>query len=145
MLKFIATPFLLVSLALVSPVWAKCPPTEAMFSGTHHKANPPERRNVSHGMRVHGKIRSATDCAAIANAKIEYWQAGSDGYYTDRLRAWFIADKDGSYQYETEWPGAPIAHIHYIISADGYQPVTTQWIGDEPVVEVEINFVLNPQ
>lgn len=100
---------------------------------------------------------------AIAGAELDIWQTSPDGFYDVQqpdeqpamnLRGRFRTDKDGvfhfrsikpcSYPIPTDGPVGKLltgmgrhpyrpAHIHFIISADGYEPVTTHLFveGDE--------------
>lgn len=90
----------------------------------------------------------------IAGALLDVWQADSSGHYDSQypdashlhMRGKFHSDKDGRYAVRTTFPVAyPIptdgpvgqlllatgrhawrpAHIHFLVSAEGYQPVTT--------------------
>ena len=80
----------------------------------------------------------------LANARIEHWQAGEDGVYVDRLRAFPKAGKDGSYRFETEWPNMPLPHVHFRVFAPGYKPLVAVWPGDECRKEAEFDLVLEP-
>jgi protocatechuate 3,4-dioxygenase beta subunit len=81
----------------------------------------------------------------LAGAKIEIWQADSDGVYhleangdmskyslSDiALRGYVLADANGAYEFTTIYPGhyqGRTRHIHVRASADGYGGVTTQII-----------------
>ncbi len=91
----------------------------------------------------------------IANAMLDVWQANEDGYYDvqqrgiqpdNNLRGIFHADMEGRFHFRSAYPRHyPIpddgtvgkllkaldrqpnrpAHIHFIVSAQGYKPVTT--------------------
>ncbi len=92
--------------------------------------------------------------APIENALLDVWQADSEGLYDSQLpaldelhmRGKFRSDRDGRYLVRTVRPVAyeipsdgtvggmlsatnrhawRPAHIHFVVSADGYQPVTT--------------------
>ena len=119
-----------------------CEPTPHRTTGTHYKPVTEQKVNVSKGVIVRGRILAAPDCQPIANAKVAHWQGGEQGQYTDALRAFMYADEQGYFQFETEWPNMPIPHIHFIITADGYQKLETQWIGDERQTEIEFDMVL---
>ena len=97
-------------------------------------------------MDLHGR--------AIAGAELDVWQAATDGLYDLQdsslnemnMRGKFRADKDGRYLVKTTRPVAyqipadgPVgemlkatnrhpwrpAHVHFLVSAPGYSPVTT--------------------
>jgi hydroxyquinol 1,2-dioxygenase len=95
-----------------------------------------------------------TSGAPIAGALLDTWQANSEGFYDSQLsthdtlqmRGKYRTDKDGrflihttrpvAYQIPTDGPvgrmlkatnrhGWRPAHVHFVVSADGYEPVTT--------------------
>ena len=123
----------------------ECTPTPHRTTGTHYKPVTEQRGDVSTGVRVRGRILAAPDCAPVANARVAHWQAGEDGRYADRLRAYLYSAADGSYAFETEWPALSPPHIHFIITADGYEVLETQWIGDERTDRIEFDMVLRKQ
>ena len=90
----------------------------------------------------------------IANALLDCWQANSEGFYDSQLdtretlqmRGKYRSDKDGNFVIRTNRPVAyqiptdgPVgkmlqatnrhgwrpAHVHFVVSAEGYEPVTT--------------------
>lgn len=112
---------------------------------------PSDRRGVP--TFVSGRVRGL-DGTPIANALLDVWQADSEGLYdsqipaldTLHMRGKFRSDREGRYLVRTVRPVAyqipadgPVgemlratnrhawrpAHIHFVVSADGYQPVTT--------------------
>jgi hydroxyquinol 1,2-dioxygenase len=116
-----------------------------------------------------GRVQDARG-KPIANALIDVWQAGSDGLYdiqTDQpqemdLRARFRTDKDGRYHFRTALPigyGVPMdgpvgkmltcgarhgkrpAHIHFLLSAPGYQELATAlYIAGDPHIDSDAVF-----
>lgn len=133
-------------LLLSSPVFAKnCPPTTTMSSGTHYKQITQKRVNIGKGLLVSGIILSAADCKPVVNAKIAHWQANDKGFYEDRLRAYLYSNKNGHYQFQTEWPAAIIPHLHFRVSVKGYRTLSTQWIGDKKTGRIRFNIVLLPK
>ncbi|HEY5208096.1 MAG TPA: dioxygenase [Stellaceae bacterium] len=90
----------------------------------------------------------------IAHALIDVWQAGEDGLYSNQdpnkpkfeLRGKFRSDRDGTYHFKSVLPkgyqiptDGPVgalmratnrpawrpAHLHFMVSAEGYKPLTT--------------------
>lgn len=90
----------------------------------------------------------------ISNALLDVWQAGEDGLYSNQdpnkpkyeLRGKFRSDRDGTYHFKSVLPkgyqiptdgpvgdlmratGRPCwrpAHLHFMVSAEGYKPLTT--------------------
>jgi protocatechuate 3,4-dioxygenase beta subunit len=90
-------------------------------------------------LAVTGRVTGLPNCAALAGARVEVWQADAQGDYTQvggarddprcLLRASVIADAAGQYRYATilpgEYPGRP-RHIHYRVSHPGYAALVTQ-------------------
>jgi catechol 1,2-dioxygenase len=107
----------------------------------------------------------------IAGASIDVWQANDDGYYDvqqpgiqpeSNLRGMFHADGDGSYWFRSVVPryypipdDGPVgqllkatgrhpyrpAHLHFIVEAPGYRPVTTHvFVADSPYLDSDAVF-----
>ena len=121
----------------------KCEPTPHRSTGTHYKPVTEEKVNISKGVIVRGQILAASDCTPVANAKIAHWQGGEEGRYRDYLYAYMFSDENGKYEFETEWPNMPTPHIHFIVTADGYNELETQWIGSERQKEINFDMVLS--
>ena len=93
----------------------------------------------SQKLTVSGRVLGTPDCAPLAGALVEVWQADSRGGYTQvgagqddagcLLRASLKTDAEGRYLFRTvlpgEYPGRP-RHIHYRVSAKGYATLVTQ-------------------
>lgn len=110
---------------------------------------------------VAGRV-TAPDGTPIEGAVLDVWQSAPHGLYENQdpnqpdmnMRGRFRTDASGAYLFKTKKPGSyPIphegpvgrtldalgrhpfrpAHIHFIITADGYEPLTTQVFvdGDE--------------
>ena len=107
---------------------------------------------------VQGKVMDP-DGNPIAGAKLDVWQTAANGYYDvqdqsmpeNNMRGIFTTDAEGSYTFVTEKPlsysiptdgpvgdllrtssrhGMRPAHIHFIVSADGYESLTTHVFSD---------------
>ena len=124
---------------------ADCTPTRSMSSGTHFKPVTQQQVDIGKGFKVQGRVLSATDCTPIAGARVAHWQAGKNGRYQDRLRAYLFSDNNGRYAFETEWPAAMVPHLHFRVSAAGYKEISTQWIGDDRVDNITFDIVLQPE
>ena len=132
-----------VLLLLILPeAMGRCLPTLHRTTGTHYKPVTIEKTDISKGVMVTGQVLAAPDCSPVANAKVAHWQAGENGRYVDRLRAYLFTDADGRYRFETEWPNLFSPHIHFIVTADGYRRLETQWVGDERRNAIEFDMVL---
>ena len=126
---------------------------------------------------VHGRVSDA-DGKPIAGAKLDVWQANDDGFYDVQhkgvqpdmnLRGVFTSDAQGRYYFRSAYPRwYPIpydgsvgdmlraldrnpnrpAHLHFIVSAPGYESVTTHiftpdcpWLKDDAVFGVKESLI----
>lgn len=107
---------------------------------------------------VQGKVTDP-DGNPIAGARLDVWQTAANGFYDvqdssmteDNMRGIFTTDAAGNYAFVTEKPlsysiptdgpvgdllrasnrhGMRPAHIHFIVSADGYESLTTHVFSD---------------
>jgi len=119
-----------------------CTPTPHRTTGTHYAPVTIQKINVSQGVTVRGRILAAPGCTPVANAKIAHWQADENGQYVDRLRAYLFSNSDGGYEFETEWPNLSPPHIHFIVTAEGYEVLETQWRGWQKTNLIEFILIL---
>ena len=112
----------------------------------------------------------APDGSPIPNAELDVWQSDSEGFYDlqmedmqgSALRGVFHTDEAGNYMFRTVKPSfypipsdGPVgqmliamgrhpyrpAHIHFMISAEGYQPVTTElFVSGDPYLDSDTVF-----
>lgn len=130
-------------LTLSAPGYANdCFPTSHRTTGTHYEPVTVHKTDISKGMMVRGRVLTAPDCTPVAQAKVAHWQAGEDGRYRDRLRAYLFTDAQGRFQFETEWPKLVPPHIHFIVTVEGYDTLETQWIGNARQSAIEFTMVL---
>ncbi|PQK10799.1 hypothetical protein BB8028_0002g11180 [Beauveria bassiana] len=141
------------------------PATSSAILGPFWRADAPIRENGStitfdtpsdgQVTFMHGQITDADTGKPLANAKVDVWQASTNGLYEQQddkqvdhnLRGVFITDAEGKYSFyclrPTPYP-VPMdgpagnllklldrhqyrpAHIHLIVTVDGYKPLTTQ-------------------
>lgn len=125
--------------------------------------------NEGERIAVYGQVR-ATDGSAVAGAKLEVWQNGPNGLYTvqdpeqpeHNLRGTLRADAEGRYSFATVKPiayqvpddgaGGELvraggrhcwrpAHIHVMVSADGYKRHISQIFNvDDPYIDEDSVF-----
>lgn len=126
-----------------NPPATGCAPTPQRAQGTHYEPVTKQAIDVSRGLLVRGRVLAAPDCAPVANAKVAHWQAGLDGEYRYDLRAFLYTDHEGRYDFETEWPNLSPPHIHFMVEAEGYRTLVTQWVGDDRRTLVEFDIVLS--
>jgi protocatechuate 3,4-dioxygenase beta subunit len=79
----------------------------------------------------------------LPDAKVEVWQTDHFGHYDNtgyRFRATLQSDSKGGYQAESVMPGhypqRVCQHVHYLVTAPGHKPLTTQlYFGTDPVFD----------
>ena len=135
-----------LSLTMIPPYTfsGSCKPTEQMSMGTHHKPITQQKVDIGQGLHIKGIVLSAKDCSPVGNARVEHWQTNSDCQYVDELRAWLLSDANGKFEFETEWPGAPIPHIHFVVHAKGHKKLATQWVGSKIIENIDMELILDP-
>lgn len=127
-----------------------CEPTTSDILGPFFSEGAPETSSIIpedyDGVRLFlsGKL-SSTDCEAISNAVIDFWQADENGDYDNvgfNFRGKIITDENGNYNLETIIPGKYLngsqyrpSHIHLKVLAEGYDELVTQiyFQGDESI------------
>lgn len=133
---------LIVLLLPAATFAADCLPTQHRTTGTHYKPVTEHKTDVSSGLIVSGRILEAYTCQPISHARVAHWQADKNGIYVDHLRAYLLSNTKGEYQFKTEWPALSVPHIHFIVSAEGYETIETQWRGDQPVDIIQFDIIL---
>jgi hydroxyquinol 1,2-dioxygenase len=119
---------------------------------------------------VTGRV-TGPDAEPLGGASVDVWQASEDGFYDvqqpgiqpeSNLRGLFTATADGTFWFRTVVPryypipdDGPVggllratgrhpyrpAHIHFIVAADGYQPVTTHlFVAGTPYLDSDAVF-----
>ncbi|KXF50259.1 6-chlorohydroxyquinol-1,2-dioxygenase [Rhodococcus sp. SC4] len=119
---------------------------------------------------VTGRV-TGQDGKPVADATVDVWQANADGFYDVQqpdiqphrnLRGLFRTDADGRFWFRTIVPryypipdDGPVgtllertgrhpnrpAHMHFIVAAEGYQPVTTHlFVDDSPYIDSDVVF-----
>ena len=102
---------------------------------------------------VSGKVFDSQG-SLLSGAQIEIWQANHQGLYDldgYAYRTTLVADGEGKYDFASvipgHYPGRVCQHIHYLVSAPGHKPLTTQlYFATDPVFEgdPEHNFTRDP-
>ncbi|MBC8071874.1 MAG: hypothetical protein IAG13_26340, partial [Deltaproteobacteria bacterium] len=130
---------------------AECGTTQNLpIEGPYFLGEPRPTDRTGTGLVLRGWVRDAVSCEPVAGATLVRWHANRNGIYEDYFRARSATDAEGRYRFETIVPGkyAGLArHIHFALSAPGYQGLITQWQIDddeEPAAEVAFDFVLSP-
>jgi protocatechuate 3,4-dioxygenase beta subunit len=123
---------------------------------------------------VTGRV-TGPDGEAVGGASIDVWQANEDGFYdvqqpesipATNLRGLFTAAGDGTFWFRSVVPrfypvptDGPVgellratgrhpyrpAHLHFIVQAPGYEPVTTHlFVDDSPYLDSDAVFGVKP-
>jgi protocatechuate 3,4-dioxygenase beta subunit len=119
---------------------------------------------------VSGRV-TGPDGEPLAGASVDVWQTNEDGFYdvqqpgiqpAGNLRGMFTADEEGRFWFRSVVPryypipdDGPVgqllaatgrhpnrpAHLHFIVAADGYRPVTTHvFVADSPYLDSDAVF-----
>jgi catechol 1,2-dioxygenase len=124
-----------------------CRPTEPDMLGPFYKSDAPVRSSVGKGYVITGKVKSAADCSAIKNARIEFWLVNPEGSYDDDHRAIVFSDATGSYRFESNAPKPYFErppHIHIRVSAEGHSTLVTQHYPEKGKTRATLDLVLLP-
>jgi protocatechuate 3,4-dioxygenase beta subunit len=116
--------------------------TPAITEGPFFSTGSPERTSIRDGdgteLVVTGTVL-ATDCRALANAKLDFWHADGDGDYDNSgfdFRGHQFTDDQGRYRLETIVPppyGPRTSHIHVKVQPERGSVLTTQlYFPDNP-------------
>ncbi len=126
----------------------RCEPTPEDSLGPFYEPGAPVRSSVGTGYELRGEVKSARDCSAISNARIELWLAGPDGEYDDDHRAVVLSDEYGRYSFESNVP-PPYSfrppHIHIRVTSPGYEDLVTQHYPERGAREATFELVLAPR
>jgi len=124
------------------------PPTPWDEIGPFYKRNAPHEAQLRAAgdkglpLSVTGQVFD-TRGQRLEGATVEIWQADDAGIYDldgYRFRAALVADRTGTYGFESIMPGHYPArvcqHIHYLVQAPGCKALTTQlYFATDPVFE----------
>lgn len=155
------------SSTILGPFWSPHAPFREL--GDSIIQDPTPKGEITH---MYGKVTEYGSDKPLANAIVDIWQASANGKYDfqddeqseNNLRGKFRTDENGEYHYycyhptaytlPTDGPAGVLlnlldrhpwrpAHIHLMVSADGYKPVTTQlYPRDDPHVTNDTVFAV---
>ncbi len=124
-----------------------CRPTPADVEGPFYVPGAPVRTSTGSGLVIRGRLLGTPGCRPLAEGRIEWWQTDGRGRYDDFHRGSQNTGPDGSYRFETDFPGVYPGrppHIHFKANAPGYRSLTTQLYLRGGEAEVEFDIVLVP-
>ena len=127
---------------------AECRPTPHDEIGPFYRPSAPLRGKIGSGYVLSGTVRSSVDCRPVPGARVEFWQAGPDGVYDDAHRATIIADRQGRYRLETDFPpayGRRPPHIHILVDMRGFAGLVTQHYPKAGSKQATFDLVLEPE
>lgn len=107
----------------------KCQPTPEDEMGPFYRADAVKRNKVGEGYLLQGTVKSARDCSAVPEAKVELWMTGPHGRYGDKWRATLFSAENGTYYFQSHAAtdfGSRRPHIHIRVTAAGFKPLVTQ-------------------
>ncbi|MDO9309112.1 MAG: intradiol ring-cleavage dioxygenase [Deltaproteobacteria bacterium] len=126
----------------------KCPPTPWDEIGPFYRPGAPLRDRIGKGYVISGTVRSSKDCRPLPGARIEFWQANSSGNYDEAHRATVIADRQGRYRLETDFPapyGRRPPHIHILIDMRGFAGLISQHYPQPNRKRSTLDLVISPE
>jgi protocatechuate 3,4-dioxygenase beta subunit len=112
----------------------------------------PVRTVAGRGHVLRGVVRSTSTCRTIARAKLEFFQAGPDGNYSDGVNSWagratVFTKADGGYRFESRYPSNSAGvrpHIHFRVSAPGFETMHRTYFVQAAKRSVVIEVRLEP-
>lgn len=129
-------------------IFADCKLTVASAEGPFYRAGAPWLTRLCHPnepgepLVIIGRVTAADTCTPLKDAVIDIWHANHSGLYDNQmkeyenkyyLRGRMKTDAEGRYSFTTILPAAystgssmRAKHIHYKISAPGYEALTTE-------------------
>lgn len=126
----------------------RCRPTPADMEGPFYVPGAPERIATGSGYIVTGRVLGAPDCRSLPGARVEWWHADPSGKYDEAHRGSQNVGPDGSYRFETDFPGRYAGrppHIHFKVFAPGYRTLTTQLYPRGRPGDTTFTIVLEPR
>ncbi|HEX3213370.1 MAG TPA: carboxypeptidase regulatory-like domain-containing protein [Actinomycetota bacterium] len=86
-----------------------------------YRPGAPVREVVGQGHVLTGTVRSIRDCAPVAGARVELWPDIEPHGHPEDQRAAVITGPDGGYRFQSDPPD----HIHILVSAEGFETLST--------------------
>jgi protocatechuate 3,4-dioxygenase beta subunit len=128
---------------------AVCTPTMSSGPDRDYRPGAPRRTSVGKGHVLTGVVRSSFDCRPIARARIEFWQQGPNGFYSDgvRSKAWratVVTGTNGSFRYEGPIPASTFPHIHIRVTAKAHRTLNVTYAMTPGVKRGRLDLVLEP-
>lgn len=141
--------------AAAPAAFAHCGPTAGATEGPFYVSNAPAGADINPGrapgppMRIAGTVFGADGTTPVPRARVEIWHADREGQYHPNgngditrwrrgeinLRGVVTTDTAGRFVFTSIVPGHygdRRRHVHWKVTAPGYQPLTTQsyWLDE---------------
>ena len=106
------------------------------------------RASIGKGHVLTGIVLSSLNCRALRRARVELWQANTEGKYVRATSATVLTDGSGRFRFEGPYPtayeGVP-AHIHLRIVASGHEVLLSRYVPARGARRGSVRLVLEPQ
>jgi protocatechuate 3,4-dioxygenase beta subunit len=144
-----AAALLVVGVSVGPSAAQSCRPTPSSPLDRDYRSGAPVRTSVGKGHVLTGVVRSSHDCKPIARAKVELWQQGPNGAYSDGIRskAWratVFTRANGSYRFEGPIPQSTFPHIHIRVTTRTHQPLNVTYALSPGAKRGRLDLVLVP-
>jgi hypothetical protein len=107
---------------------SSCTPTKRYAMAESYRPDAPERAIIGDGSVLHhGRVLAWPNCLPVANAKVEFWAGGPNGFYDADHRATIYTNERGYWFLYGDAIGIPNVHVHFLVSAFGVRPVTSAY------------------
>jgi hypothetical protein len=133
--------------ASASVASSACSPTLGDPFGPFGRGMPPVRAKIGTGHVLTGVVLSGLDCKPVARARVELWQAGKNGRYTQTGSATVFTNKAGRFRFEGPFPPSyegRSGHIHLRITAEVHKQLLLRVVPARGAKRSTVRIVLEP-
>jgi protocatechuate 3,4-dioxygenase beta subunit len=137
-----------LAIAGPAPAAQTCSPTLGDGFGPFGRGIPPVRAKLGTGHVLTGVIVSAVGCTPLRRARVELWQAGSNGRYTKATSATVFTDAAGRFRVEGPYPvsyGGGEPHIHLRVTAPVHRQLLYRVVPGRGAKRSTVRLVLEPE
>ena len=108
---------------------------------------PPVRAKIGTGHVLTGIVLSGLDCMPVARARVELWQAGKDGRYTQATQRHRVHEQGRALPVRGPFPpsyeGHP-GHIHLRVTAEVHKQLLLRVVPARGAKRSTVRIVLEP-